>query len=117
MLVPINFKVRFQEVWSRALKDQQLATDSGVRELMQLLEQFLEVEQIENVSVGNAMSFLFDFSTMGFSGLGWNVVVVSPPPANDLESRWQAEFLAEQKQATDSIGLCFQIYLANECRD
>jgi hypothetical protein len=114
MLAPTNFKVRFQEVWLRALKDYEHGTDVGVRELMQLLEQFLEVEQIENVNVGNSMSFLFDFSTLGFSGLGWNVVVVSPPPTNDAESRWQAEFLAEQKQATDSIGLCFHIYLVTE---
>jgi len=81
---------------------------------MELLEDCLDVEQIQYAVVGKAASFLFDLSPLGFSGMGYNVLVVSPPPDNQIDERWQAEFLTEQKHATDSIGFCFHLYLSNE---
>ena len=113
MAIPVDYQARFAEIWPRALRELPPNPDGAVGDLAQLLEEFLDVEQVQHAAVGNAISFLFNLSSLGLSGLGWNVLVVSPPPNGDEEENWQAEFLAEQKHATDSIGYCFHLYLAN----
>ncbi|MFO0867786.1 MAG: hypothetical protein U0935_02460 [Pirellulales bacterium] len=108
-----NPRAQFPEIWSRVMRDDPPNPQGALGELMKLLEEVFNCEQIDHVVVKNSASFLFDLRALGFSGLGWNVLIVSPPPRNDDEARWQAEFLAEQKQAADSIGFCFQLYLSD----
>jgi hypothetical protein len=107
-------RTRFPEIWSRLIKEDPPDPRGAAGDLMALIEETFGCEQIDHVVVNRAASFLFDLRPLGFSGLGWNIVVVSHPPANNDEASWQAEFLAEQKQAADSIGFCFHLYLANE---
>ena len=114
MLNSLNSQTRFRQIWQRALRELPPDPEGPVGELMQLLEDVFGVEQIQYASLGNAVSFLFDLRSLGFSGMGWNVVVVSPPPTNDDESRWQADYLTEQKHVTDSTGFCFHVYLTDD---
>ena len=114
MHFPSSLKIRFVEIWPRALRESPPEPNGAVGDLMELLEGCFDVEQIQNAVVGKAASFLFDLSSLGFSGMGYNVLIVSPPPADAEEERWQAEFLSEQKHATDSLGFCFHLYLADE---
>jgi|GEM_PF-1654612 len=113
MRVPVNYQARFAEIWPRALLEVPPDPNGAVGELVRLLEEFLDVEQIQHAAIGNSLSFLFNLSSLGLSGLGWNVLLVSPPPSDESDEVWQAEFLAEQKHVTDSIGYCFHLYLAN----
>ncbi|MCY2963072.1 MAG: hypothetical protein NT069_05355 [Planctomycetota bacterium] len=82
-------------------------------ELLGLLAGFLDVDQIHHEAVGPATACVLDFTPLGFSGLGWNVVVVSPAPNSPEESQFQAQFLNDQKNATDSVGYSFHIYLSD----
>ncbi len=106
-----NFRSRFEELWQKSLSESPLQPDGGIDQLMELLADVLEVEQIQHVAVGKASAYLFDLTSLGFSGMGWNVLVVTKSPQSDEECRFQAEFLNEQKHATDSIGFCFQLFL------
>ena len=112
-MYPKVLRTRFTELWPRVLRESPPNPEGAVGELMALLEECLDVEQIQHAIVGEAASFLFDLSSLGFSGMGYNVLIVSPPPANTEEERWQADFLLEQKHAIDSIGFCFHLYLTN----
>jgi hypothetical protein len=113
MLPTTNTRSQFPEIWSRLLSETTLDPQGALRDLLKMLEEVLTCEQIDHVIVNNSASFLFDLRPMGFNGLGWNIFIVSSPPENDSEARWQAEFLAEQKQAADSIGFCFHLYLSD----
>lgn len=107
-------RTRFPEIWTRLNKEDPPDPRGAAGDLMSLIEETFGCEQIDHVVVNRAASFLFDLRPLGFSGLGWNIVVVSHPPTTNEEASWQAEFLAEQKQAADSIGFCFHLYVANE---
>jgi len=109
-----NYSTRFRQIWPKLLREDRPYEDSAAADLMYLLEDVFEIQSIQHTRAGNAVSFLFDLSSLGFSGMGWNVVVVSPPPANQKDARWQARFLTEQKYAADSTGFCFHVYLCDE---
>lgn len=111
---PNDLERRFAQMWPQVLLEVPPDPSGMAGLLMNLIEECFEVEQIQNAISRNAAAFLFDLSPLGFSGMDYNVMVVSPPPADDQEARWQAEFLAEQKQATDSLGYCFHLYLSDQ---
>jgi hypothetical protein len=81
---------------------------------MSLIEDCFDVEQIQQAIQDNCIACLFDLGALGFSGMGYNVFVVSRVPADEEEARAQANFLSEQKHATDSLGFCFHLYLTDE---
>lgn len=114
MLAFPNSRSRFSDVWSRAVQEASPDPQGAVGQLMAYIAEFFGCEQIDNARVRNCASFVFDLTPLGFSGMGWNVLIVSHPPENDDEARWQADFLAEQKQAADSIGFCFHLYLSDD---
>jgi hypothetical protein len=103
---------RFDAIWRRAQVESPLADGGAIDQLMELVAELLDVEQIQQVAHGRISSYLFDMTPLALSGMGWNVMTVAAPPQDELEARMQADFLHEQRQATDSIGLCFQIMLA-----
>ncbi|MFN9199232.1 MAG: AAA family ATPase [Planctomycetaceae bacterium] len=103
---------RFDAIWRRALVESPLVPEGAIDQLMDLLAELLDVEQIQQVSHSRISSHLYDMTPLALSGMGWNVMTVAAPPQDELEARMQADFLHEQRQATDSIGLCFQIMLA-----
>ena len=117
MLLPSTLKSRFFAIWERALVESTPNPTGAIGELMSLLEDCFDVEQIQHAVLDNfvtyAVAYLFDFGPLGFSGMGYNVFVISRVPADEHESRAQANFLAEQKHATDSLGFCFHLYLSN----
>ena len=92
MPYPVNLKSRLAEVWPRAVRERPPNPAGAVGELIALFELFLDVEQIQNVVVENAASFLFDLSSLGFSGMGYNVLVVSPPPRNSAKPAGRHSF-------------------------
>jgi len=52
---------------------------------------------ISSTASFEAVAFLFDLSSLGFSGMEFNVLIASPPPADrDVAERWQTDFLMEQ---------------------
>lgn len=110
----LNVRQRFESIWSLCLDSPSADPEGAVGDVMQLLEEFLDVEQIESAVSDDAAAFLFDMSNLGFSGLGWNVVVVSHAPESDEAEQWQASFLADQKMATDSTGICFHILMTED---
>ena len=114
MAVSKLYRHQFDDLWARAMRESPLAPDGAVDQLMSRLADFLDVEQIQHVAVHDASAYLYDLTTLGLSGMGWNVFVVSRAPQSEEEARSQAEFLDEQKRATDSIGFCFYLYLENE---
>lgn len=113
-MTSVDLRPRFHTVWSAALREPALDPKGALGDLMTLIEECLEVEQIQYNEGPKAISFLFDLSPLGFSGMDYNVLVVSLPPSNEEEARRQAVFLSEQKYAAETLGFAFHLYLSNE---
>lgn len=121
MAMPKPFHPQFEDLWNRAVRESQVGylresrvDREAVDQLMELVADFLDVEQIQNDTAQIASAYLYDMTALGFSGMDWNVFVVSRAPASEEEAASQAKFLYEQKCATDSIGFSFYLYLESE---
>jgi hypothetical protein len=102
----------FPDLWHRACKEGEPDPNGAAGELMAAFGAALDVEQIEYACISRAALFLFDLSSLGFSGLDTNVVMVSHPPRDRDEAREQATLLEDYKHAINSDGFCFHILLS-----
>jgi len=101
----------FSEVWERACAEAAPDPNHAAGDLMKELAELLKVEQIEYAKLPGGALFLLDLSSLGFSQMSLNVMMVSHPPANPDQERDQAELLQQYKNAVRSVGFCFQIVL------
>src|SRR5262249_49271114 len=103
----------FSDVWQNACREDHPHPAGAAGQLLAALAALLDVEQVQEQPINRAALFLCDLSSLAFSRMDLNVVMVAQPPRDADEAREQANLLAGYKQAVESVGFCFPILLSD----